>query len=188
MTTWDAFIAEKIKILAQSETVHDIGGGAAPRDASLFKEYIVIDVNAEYHPDIVGDIQALPFADQSLSAIICLSVLEHVENPFIATAELYRVLKPGGNILLSAPFIWPYHGNKFYKDYWRFSKDGIELLFKSFSKVEMVKGGGYFSTVVSLVPAYLRLARFLRPIASFVDNRWKVGKSNFPEYFIFLTK
>ena len=66
--------------------------------------YQVMDPTLEYHPDIVGDIHALPFQDSSQEAIICLAVLEHVEDPWLACRELWRVLKPGGYCLIYVPF------------------------------------------------------------------------------------
>ncbi len=89
----------------------------------------------DYNPDIIGDIHNLPFADNSIEAIVCLAVLEHVENPFKACAEIHRVLKPGGFCLITLPFLYYYHAEKgYYKDYWRFTKDAVELLFQDFSK------------------------------------------------------
>lgn len=188
MRTWQNFFDKKIKELAEHGTIYDIGGGASPLERERFKKYVLVDIDSSYNPDIVADIQDLPFSDNSIDAILCLAVLEHVQNPFKAAEELYRVLKPQGKILLSVPFMWPYHANEHYKDYWRFSEDGLEFLFRDFSKTEIIKGGGYFSVWVNLIPAYLVLHRFLKPIAAYVDDKWKIGRKNFPTYFIFLVK
>jgi len=56
-----------------------------------------------------GDLAYLPFADESFSAIVGLDVLEHVEDDRRAVAELYRVSRPGGIIVLNVPafrFLW----------------------------------------------------------------------------------
>ena len=58
----------------------------------------------DYCPDIVGNIHDLPFENDSLEAVICLAVLEHVENPFQATEEIYRTFKPGGYTLICVTF------------------------------------------------------------------------------------
>lgn len=168
--------------------VYDIGGGAAPADKKSFRKYVLVDVDQSYKPDIIADIQKLPFDSNSIPGIICLSVLEHVENPFLATDEMYRVLRPGGLALVSVPFIWPYHANEHYKDYWRFSEDALRLLFKKFSKIEIIKEGGYFSVWVNLIPSYLKLYKFLKPAAAYIDDKWSLGRRNFPAYFIFLIK
>jgi len=58
-------------------------------------DYKILDQVGDYCPDIVGDIHNLPFLDNSQEAIICIAVLEHVENPIKAMEEMYRTLKPG---------------------------------------------------------------------------------------------
>ena len=87
--------------------------------------------------DIAGDLQDMPLADESLDAIICTEVLEHVENPFRAVREMHRVLKPGGILLASAPFLWPWHGTADYHDYWRFTHEGWARLMAPFAEVEI---------------------------------------------------
>lgn len=189
MNPWDKFFKEKLEELAKSNIVYDIGGGAQPQNKDRFKKYIIVDMNPEYKPDIVADIQNLPFQDNSLEAILCLSVLEHVSNPFRAVEELYRVLKSGGKILLSLPFIWPYHASKSYKDYWRFSEDGLRVLFNRFSHIEIVKAGGYFSALVNFIPSFTRIDRIFRPLAAFLDYLLlKTKRTTTPAYFVFLVK
>ena len=64
--------------------------------------------------DIVSDITNIPVADGSFDAVMCTEVLEHVPDPVAALKELNRVLKPGGHLLITAPFaslthFAPYH-------------------------------------------------------------------------------
>ncbi|MEM7567889.1 MAG: class I SAM-dependent methyltransferase, partial [Pseudomonadota bacterium] len=54
--------------------------------------------------------QALPFADDTFDAVCTLAVLEHVDDPFACTAEIKRVLKPGGLVFSGVPFMQPEHG------------------------------------------------------------------------------
>lgn len=115
--------------------------------------------------------------------------MEHVENPFKAVEELYRVLKPGGKVLVSIPFIWPYHAASRYKDYWRFSEDGLRVLFNKFSKIEIVKAGGYLSALVNFIPSFTKIDRIFRLIANFLDGIiLKTKRTTTPSYFIFLIK
>jgi SAM-dependent methyltransferase len=53
--------------------------------------------------DYVSDITAIPVSDASFDVIICTEVLEHVPEPVRALAEMARILKPGGILLLTAP-------------------------------------------------------------------------------------
>lgn len=64
--------------------------------------------------DIVSDIAAIPVDDGSFDAVLCTEVLEHVPDPLAALREFYRVLKRGGELILTAPFcsvthMAPYH-------------------------------------------------------------------------------
>lgn len=187
MSYHQKFFKEKLAEIKKADVVYDIGGGAQPQDRGQFKKYVVVDTNPEYKPDIVADVQNLPFEDNSIEVILLFSVLEHVENPFDAASELYRVLKPGGKLLGSVPFIWPYHAAKLYKDYWRFSKDGLTILFKNFSAIEIVKAGGYFSMLVNFIPSFTRLDKIFKPIAVILDKLLK-SKNQTPSYFFFLIK
>jgi SAM-dependent methyltransferase len=60
-------------------------------------------------PDVFGDARALPFADAGLDAVILKDVLEHLEGPEAALAEIARVLRAGGRLVLWMPFIYPIH-------------------------------------------------------------------------------
>jgi len=48
----------------------------------------------------------LPFGDGEFDFLFCLEVLEHVENPTLVLKEFYRVLKPGGVLMLSVPNVY----------------------------------------------------------------------------------
>jgi SAM-dependent methyltransferase len=52
------------------------------------------------------DTQALPYPDETFDAVIGLAVLEWVQTPALALAEIIRVLKPGGRAILSATNLW----------------------------------------------------------------------------------
>lgn len=73
--------------------------------------------------DLVSDITAIPAPDASFDAILCSEVLEHVPEPTHALDEFTRLLKPGGVLLLTAPFgsnvhMAPYHYCSGFSKYW----------------------------------------------------------------------
>lgn len=142
----------------------------------------------KYNPDIVGDIHALPFADNSQEALICIAVLEHVKHPFKAVDEMYRVLKPGGHCFVYVPFLFYYHPMKgYYDDYWRFTYDGLVELFKGFRNVEMQNVRGAAETCVYLSP--LGRIKTINAIARFLDALFgKTASRQTSGYNIFATK
>jgi SAM-dependent methyltransferase len=95
--------------------------------------------------DIVSDITAVPEPDASFDAVLCTEVLEHVPEPLKAFQEFSRLLKPGGYLILTAPFCSlthyaPYHfysgfNSYFYKNF--LPKHGFAIL-------ELTKNGNYF--------------------------------------------
>lgn len=168
---WDTFFKTCMEhILDEKKEIVDIGGGLRiARDrsnrfdarnvwiAERIRErgisYKVLDRVADYHPDIVGDVQNLPFKDDTQEAIICNAVLEHVENPIQAAQEMYRVLKPGGYCLIFVPFLYYYHAEKgYYGDYWRFTEDGLRSMCKAFRNIELQNVRGPLETLVRLTP------------------------------------
>jgi ubiquinone/menaquinone biosynthesis C-methylase UbiE len=54
--------------------------------------------------DIVSDITSIPEPDEAFDAVMCIEVLEHVPHPVDALREMIRLLKPGGILVLTAPF------------------------------------------------------------------------------------
>jgi SAM-dependent methyltransferase len=72
--------------------------------------------------DIVCDIVNIPLPDNSVDAILCTEVFEHLPSPIDAIREFSRLLKPNGKLILSAPFaslvhFAPYH---FYSGFSRY--------------------------------------------------------------------
>jgi SAM-dependent methyltransferase len=92
------------------------------------------------------DIQNLSnYKENSWDFIVLDEVLEHVANPWLAISELYRLLKSGGYLITSSPFLVPIH--KCPADYWRFTEDGLRVLLSAFQSVEVYSWGN--SSVIS---------------------------------------
>jgi len=184
MNSYKKFIDEKIAIIAKEKEILDIGGGKKfskwlkkYKNLFLNSNYKTLDVDESTNPDIVADIHNIPLENESVDAIICASVLEHVENPFLAVKEMYRILKPGGKLFVYVPSIYPYHSKKgHYPDYWRFFDDTLMMMFKDFSQVEIMKKGGYFLALSFFVPYQNKIRNILNMVASFLDKTFKTEK------------
>ena len=112
---------------ATNERVLDIGAYGMPSYAKYFSNRVGIDMKAGPGVDIVGSVYELPFNDNEFDTVLCLSVLEHLEDPAKALLEIRRVLKLEGKIIISVPFMFPIHDAP--GDYWRFTKFGLRKLF-----------------------------------------------------------
>ena len=66
----------------------------------------------------------LPLADESVDAVMSTQVLEHVDDPAVYLSECYRVLRPGGRLLVSTHGIFISHPDPV--DYWRWTCAGLE--------------------------------------------------------------
>jgi SAM-dependent methyltransferase len=99
--------------------------------AGCREEYLPNVVNFEIVPypstDVLGTGEDLPFADGVFDAVLSLSVLEHVRDPFACAREITRVLKPGGDLYASVPFLQPYHGYPHH--YYNMTHQGLANLF-----------------------------------------------------------
>jgi SAM-dependent methyltransferase len=99
----------------------------------------------EYNCDLDLDVCRIALPDASFDCVICLEVLEHVADPFAAARELKRVLRPGGALFLTVPFLTGYHGTKSsrsgahddFPDYWRFTHQGLQKLFGDLRDLEV---------------------------------------------------
>lgn len=112
----------------------------------FFEEVVTFNIKPEKNIeiDIFGDAHQLPMKDNSFDNILCTEVLEHLHSPRIAIAAMRRVLKPGGKLILSTPFLMPLHDVP--EDYYRFTPYGLRELFKDFEDVIITPSSTTFET------------------------------------------
>lgn len=108
-------------------------------DPARVERYDIMGLTPGEHVTIVADLQKMAqVTDASFDCIVCTQVLLLVPDPFAAAGELYRVLTPGGLLLMSVPrtsLTAPRDG--FPGDYWRFTEDSLRLLLAPFSEVSI---------------------------------------------------
>ncbi|WP_448388526.1 class I SAM-dependent methyltransferase [Microbacterium aurum] len=81
------------------------------------------------------DIQNLSaYPADAYDFVVLDEILEHVPRPWVAVEEVRRILKPGGTLITSSPFMIAVH--KVPEDYWRFTKEAMSILLEKYTAVE----------------------------------------------------
>ncbi|MCY3023226.1 MAG: class I SAM-dependent methyltransferase [Planctomycetota bacterium] len=99
---------------------------------------------------LLADMHRLPFADASVDGVICTSVLEHVADAHTCLDEIARVVKPGGHVYVTVPFLFPTHPDPL--DRWRWTLDGLRHALRGFDELDAGVCGGPCSAFVAIVP------------------------------------
>lgn len=94
------------------------------------------------HVDLVGDAHHLPVRNGVAGLTVLAEVLEHLAEPAVAVQECYRVLQPGGMLIITTPQYWHVHGHP--SDYYRFTDSGLRHLCEraGFNVVDCWSRGG----------------------------------------------
>lgn len=133
-------LAEFLDKNVSGKKILDIGSSRCNYPKEHFKNVTTLDIQPP--ADIIGSIMNMPFNNESFDCVICLETLEHVEDPLKAMSEVYRILKPGGKFVGSAPFVYELHGEE-YGDYWRFTRQcWKKFLMKDFKNVSIESYSG----------------------------------------------
>lgn len=141
----------------------DFGCGAKPYK-HLFDHchsYIGVDFEGAGHNhaqeqiDVFYDGKSLPFETERFDSIFCSEVFEHLFNLDEILKELNRVIKTGGNILITCPFAWPEHEKPY--DFARYTRFALESLLErnGFKLVKVDKSGNFFLAVHQLRVLYV---------------------------------
>ncbi|HEY4905395.1 MAG TPA: class I SAM-dependent methyltransferase [Candidatus Sulfotelmatobacter sp.] len=178
--------------------VLDVGGRVQPYRPLLkgrLRRYVAIDPRRTPLVDIVGRGEQMPLRSAQFDLIVCTQVLEYAPDPRLVIAEIHRVLKPGGYVMLSVPAVFP-QDSEF--DSWRFLPPGLKSLMHSFSGFEILPEGGsiagLFRTLCVWVSFFARphfvgtLLRFtvipvLNVIAACLDSLFSASNDQFTANF-----
>ncbi len=139
----------------------DIGCGGKPyKNLCNSSEYIGLEIDSPENrknkdADYFYDGKNIPFQDGEFDSVITNQVLEHVFNPDVFILEVNRVLKDGGILLISIPFIWDEHEQPY--DYARYSSFGLKYLLENhgFSVIKYRKSINDIRVIFQLINGYI---------------------------------
>lgn len=104
----------------------DVNGSPRTHYQADATEYVGIDAQPGPGVDLVCPAHALPFTDP-FDTIICCEMLEHDPQPLATIAEMHRLLRAGGHLIVTSPANgFPLHS--YPRDYWRLMPDAYEDL------------------------------------------------------------
>lgn len=136
--------------------VIDLGCGTAPYKEEILKvadEYIGVDWENSFHDqsnvDVFADLtKPFPLADECADTVTSFQLMEHLSEPEKFLRECYRILKHGGKIFLTVPFMWHVHEEPY--DYYRYTRYGLKYLLEktSFIDVSINENTGFWQTWV----------------------------------------
>ena len=140
----------------------DYGCGRKPY-AALFDvdEYIGIDIKVSGHNhsssrvDFYFDGTNIPFQDKYFDNVFSSEVFEHVFDIDVSLEEINRVLKSGGNLVFSCPFVWNEHEQPY--DYARYTSFALKHLLEKhgFKLVRLIKTTTFIETIFQIFTLYL---------------------------------
>jgi len=144
----------------------DIGCGEMPYkqfvlENSNITQYIGMDIeNPKYQkdtkPDIFWDGHKIPLDDNSVDCAIATEVFEHLPNIDQVLKETYRVLKPGGKLFFTVPFLWPIHDNP--QDEYRYTPFSLKRYLQNagFTDINIEAMGGWDASLAQMIGLWVR--------------------------------
>lgn len=166
------FLKKELELIEVDKKVLSVGSGGEINN--LIRQYAkesnfhltTFDISEDMNPDILGDICQYDFKDTKYDYIIIAEVLEHLHSPHLAVNNLNGILKSNGKIILTVPFIFPIHEKPY--DYYRYTKYGLEFLFKDFDEINIKERNSWIEAInvlfVRLIMDKNTISRLFAPI------------------------
>lgn len=131
--------------------------------------FVGVDLFPGLNVDVVADLCAPAFAEQNpdlighFGVVFASALFEHVQNPFDAARNIALMIRPGGHLFYTGPWVWGYHA--YPDDYWRVSHAGLSALFPELEWVRRWYGGTKKNIGIELDRAKYERALFRHTVA-----------------------
>ncbi len=143
-------------MLPEQSLVIDLGGNKIRKRGNFNIEdfpvrVFYVNLVNDKKPDVISDVGQCGLADEVADSVIISEVLEHVPDPAKVLAEAYRILKPGGLLVATIPFMFHVHADP--HDYGRYTHSWFAqaLTNLGFEAIEITRQGGFFLTLAGMV-------------------------------------
>lgn len=151
-----------------SGLVLDVGCGHKPYKSLLLSppsrasRYVGLDLASNLYgtPDLVWDGAKIPLGDAAVDSVLLTEVLEHCPRPGEVLKEIARVMRPGGFLFLTVPFIWPIHTVP--HDEYRFTPFALRRLLDDagFASAKIEATGGRHAVLALTLGLWVRRRAF----------------------------
>lgn len=167
-----------INELNSNQLVLDLGCGIKSED-DLRPNTILLDAVHFRNVDVVNTHVRLPFEDSCFDLVVSQAVFEHVADPTKMAKEIFRVLKPGGKVLIDTAFMQPLHGDPYH--YYNMTSEGLRLVLSGFEILDAgVQPHQYPSFGLKMqldaVLPFIRNGRWKRSLSALARELNRYGK------------
>jgi SAM-dependent methyltransferase len=144
----------------------DVGCGEMPYKSMVLNQpaitrYLGLDIEnpnyqAKLKPDIYWDGIRIPLPDESVDCAVATEIFEHVPDLEATLREIRRVLKPGGSIFFTVPFLWPLHDVP--QDECRYTPFSLKrtLLQSGYCDIDIKAHGGWDASLAQMIGLWVK--------------------------------
>jgi SAM-dependent methyltransferase len=165
------FLETVVAALPETAVILDFGAGHGDFNQILNKRTVIsLDVFPYDEIDLVCDMQmVIPFKKSSFDAIVLMNVLEHVQQPEDLVKVLAGLLRPGGSLIVTVPFLLKLHQLPY--DFYRYSHEQLDNIGRS-AGIEITRLEGYYDPVSMMKESILNVRLNSLPRLPFIPRKF----------------